>query len=100
MTRISDTTDAPLILDTEEGSLECPAAFGIEGGEYPAEPYSWGGSRGTEIEIGAELLAARFGGLTLSRDMVEAIIGKDNLRAQEDAVADAYADAVRTGGAA
>ena len=100
MTRISSTWQDTLTLDTEEGYVECPAEFDIEGEKYPAEPYSWGGWRGTEVEVGAELLSARFGGLALTRDMVETITGKAHLERQEDSIAQAFIEAYRMGEAA
>ena len=53
-----------------------------------------------ELEIGAELISAQFGGLTLDRDMVEAITGKDDLASQENSIANKYAEAFRMGDAA
>ena len=97
MKRISATWEGVICLDTDEGYVECPAKFDIEGEEYPAEPYSWGGSRGTELEIGAELISAQFGGLKLDRYMVEAITGAAHLMSQEDDMVDQFADAYRAG---
>ena len=53
-----------------------------------------------ELEIGAELISAQLGGLTLDRDMVEAITGKDDLASQENSIANKYAEAFRMGDAA
>ena len=100
MSRISSSWTGFIVLNTEQGYVECPAKFDIEGEEYPAEPYSWGGSRGMELEIGAELISAQLGGLTLDRDMVEAITGKDDLASQENSIANKYAEAFRMGDAA
>lgn len=92
MARITNTHAGTITLDTPEGYCECPATFDVEGERYPAEPYSWGGSRGYEVEARAELLTAQLGGLLLGRSQVEAIIGPDALRAQEDRAADMFLD--------
>lgn len=92
MTRVSAQYDSTVILDTPEGYVECPAVFDIEGTTGPAEPYSWGGSRGDETTMRAELVKAQFGGLTLTRDMAARITGEAHLSQQEDAIAQLYAD--------
>jgi len=95
--RISTTWMGEITLDTHEGCVECPAEFDIEGEEFDAEPYSWGQSRGKEIEVKAELLWARFGDLKLDRDMVEKITGKAHLELQEEGIADDYSNAHEAG---
>ena len=100
MSRISTTFQSTVTLDTDEGYAECPADFDIEGSEYPAEPYSWGEGRGQEVSVRAELTSATFGGLTLTRQQVEASTGADHLLMQEAAVSTEYAEAFRVGQAA
>lgn len=84
--RIS-TEHTDTIVIEEGGYLEAVAVFDIEGEEYPAEPFSWGGSRGTETEVTAELISARIGNLSLSRAQVSDMIGEDVLQRQENHVA-------------
>jgi len=95
MSRISGTVKDIITIETDEGSIECPAEFDVEGEEYIAEPYSWGESRGTELELSAELVSAQFGGLALTRDMVAKIIGGSALARIEDSAASSYSEKFR-----
>lgn len=99
MTRITSTWEGTLVLDLDEGYLECPAIFDIEGDEYPAEPTSWGTARGTEVEVKAELISAIIGGLTVDRATVEKIAA-DQIGEQENAAAEMYTEAYSAGEAA
>ena len=92
MSRISTTYTGIVILDTEEGNVECPAVFDIEGEQFFAEPYTWGASRGTELEISAELFSAQFGELKLTRNMVVKITGEEHLALQENIVVNEYVE--------
>ena len=84
--RISEKYTATIVIE-EDGMIEPVAIFDIEGEEYPAEPFSWGGSRGPEREATAELISARIGNLSLSRAQVSDMIGEDVLQRQENHVA-------------
>ena len=73
MSRISSSWTGFIVLNTEQGLLNALPNSTLRARNTPPSLYSWGGSRGMELEIGAELISAQFGGLTLDRDMVEAI---------------------------
>lgn len=49
---------------------DIPAIFDVEVEEYPAEPYSWGESRGTETEIRATLKFAQLAHIKLTPEMI------------------------------
>jgi hypothetical protein len=88
MTRISETYTAAIALEGNPGDvLELEATFDIDGEDCPSEPTSWGASRGTGLELGAEFLEAHWGGLTITRDMAEKICGATYLGQIEAAVA-------------
>jgi len=58
-------------IDIPEGLLEdVTACFDIEIETYPAEPYSWGGSRGMDYDVTSELTEVHLGGLVLDRDQM------------------------------
>lgn len=99
MSRISTTWDGIVILDTPQGYLECPATYDIEGEEFPAEGNSWGGSRGNEVDVKAELVSAILGGLALDRRSVEKI-AKGQIESQESSAAEMYVEAYAAGEAA
>jgi hypothetical protein len=86
MSRIRTTFSQTRLLETDQGDMECPA-----------EPYFWGGYRGTELNITAELLSTKFGGLTLIRSMAVTITGGVRLGGQEKLIADKYAEAHQMG---
>ena len=71
-----------------EGEIEADATFDIVTETYIAEPYSHGGSRGTEAACTAELMHVMFGAHKLSRVAIEEIMGKDWLAATEDRMCD------------
>ncbi|WP_111732223.1 hypothetical protein [Roseovarius amoyensis] len=60
-TQIDETYD-------EAGELPVVITYDIEGDECTAEPYSWGGSRGTDLRLDAEVYNVKIGNLNLSRD--------------------------------
>lgn len=84
--RISEKYTATIVIE-EDGMIEPVAVFDIEGEEYPAEPFSWGGSRGTEREATAELISVKIGNLSLSRSQVSDMVGEEELQRQEGLVA-------------
>lgn len=53
--------------DGKTWSITGKAVFDIEAETYPAEPYSWGGSRGTELAVSAKFAALVVGKLVLNR---------------------------------
>lgn len=63
--------------------------FEVETDEYPAEPYAWGGSRGTETDVSATLLSAKIGGLVLVREQVLLMFGPEAVLRAESAACDA-----------
>ena len=91
MSRISETLETNLVLDVPEALIDCPATFGIEGEEYPAEPTSWGDSRGHEISVSAELVKFGLGDAVFPREVAVAVIGEAALEAQETSIAEDYA---------
>lgn len=53
----------------------------LETETYPAEPYSWGGSRGSETEITSmEIVGVQVGGLTLTEEQATKMFGEDAIR--------------------
>ena len=98
--RYSTTYDATIILDTDEGYVECPAKFDIEGEECPAIEYSSGQSRGNENFAKAELISAILGNLELDRGQCVAATGAEHIAWQEARVAEQYLEAISMGDAA
>ena len=78
---------ADLTINLDEMFFEGPAAWDFEGESYRAEAYSHGGSRGTEVSAGVELVSVKIGGLTLNRTQIALMIGEDDLRKQEADIA-------------
>lgn len=69
--------------------------FNVECDTYPAEPYSWGGSRGTETSVTATFFMFMLGRKMVKRtDLVE-MIGEAEVQALEGRAAEAYAEQVR-----
>lgn len=86
MTRTSTTyaLDLDGLIYVEDTECE----FDVEIDVYPAEPYSWGQSRGTETEITATMTAVKLGGLTITRDQAVQMFGADAIERAEAAAAD------------
>lgn len=58
-------------------------SFTLEGKTetYSAEPYSWGGSRGTETEVTSiGIIGVQVGGLTLTEEQATKMFGEDAIR--------------------
>ena len=66
---------------------DVPACFDVESETYPAEPYSWGGSRGLETETSATLLWAMIGDFKADREAVGLMVGGEQLDHLEEAMA-------------
>lgn len=80
-------------LDTPYGYLEgVPAVFDVEVEEYPAEPYSWGGSRGTETSVAARFKEIRLGELTLRENEAIAWLGRETINRLETFIEETYED--------
>ena len=71
------------------------ACFMIEQYTGPAEPYSWGGKRGTETETFATLKWVRIGDLVLESEMVRRMAGDKEVARIEKFVAQKYEDLER-----
>ena len=87
-------------LSCQEGEIETVAHFEMEVEVYPAEPTSWGASRGQVVVATATFDSASIGNLTLTREMAVAIAGEAAIAYIEGAAAEAYEDLVRAGEAA
>lgn len=84
MTRISEFHQAVVALEGNPGDiLELEATFDVEGSYHSSR-------RDPSVSLSAEFLRAQWGGLTITRDMAEAICGKDHLLRIEASVADQY----------
>jgi hypothetical protein len=68
--------------------VPCDFDFYIE--TYPAEPTSWGQSRGMECDVSASLTSIRLGGAMLSAAKAEEIFGPDAIAAAEKVAVDRY----------
>ena len=58
--------------------------FDVTTETYPAEPYSWGESRGTETNVEVRLVAVHLGGLRLTREQAVLAFGSDAVADLED----------------
>lgn len=72
---------------------DVPCAFDLDVETCPAEPYSWGGSRGMETSVSAKLTGVTLGGLTLTRDQAVLMFGADAVSRAERAAEDRAAEA-------
>ena len=86
MTTITIDLDGMIYVE----DVECE--FDIEIETYEAEPYSWGGSRGTETEIDATLKSVKLGGLTITRDQAVLMFGEDAIERAESVAEDRVAE--------
>ena len=89
MTRIACQIDERY---EEAGEFDVVITYDIEGEEYPAEPYSWGGGRGNDLELYAEVFNVRINDLHLTRDDAERVFGKQGLRNMENDAAERAAE--------
>lgn len=80
MTRWTEFIDAPLYIHPNGREVEAEAEWRLDCEEYPAEPFSHGGSRGTELEVSAHLI--RWGGNRTREDAVR-LYGEDEIKRQE-----------------
>jgi len=82
--RISETHTATVELEGNPGDvLTIDATFDVEGECFKSR-------RGTVVSVGLEFLRAQWGGLTITRDMAEAICGVECLRRIEEQVEEEY----------
>ena len=54
----------------------------------PLEPYSWGQSRGNEVDIEATLTSVALGNLTITRDQAALMFGEEAIERAERAAED------------
>lgn len=82
--RISDTWQYEMTLEgDQQDALDVLATFDMEGTYHSNR-------REKSVSLSAEFLRAQWGGLTITRDMAEAICGKEHLHRIEASVADQY----------
>lgn len=79
--------EAHFSIDTSEGELEVLGQFDVDAETYPAEPTSWGASRGTETAYTVELYTWNFGGRVMSRDDLIQILSKAEVEKIETEIA-------------
>ena len=78
-------------LDTDLGYLEgVPAVFDVEVEEHPAEPYSWGESRGNERAVSARFKQLNLNGLTLRENEAIAWLGRDRINRLETFIEETF----------
>lgn len=77
-----------LDLDGDVYVEDVPCEFEIEIEVYPAEPYSWGQSRGTETDISAALTSVKLGGWKASREIAVQIFGAEAIERAESVAED------------
>lgn len=62
-------------------------SFEVETETFPAEPYSWGGSRGTETEItGVDITSVQVGGLVLTEEQATLMFGSEAIERIRDSL--------------
>lgn len=81
------TIAAPLYLTFHGHEEELDAIFVIEVETYPAEPTTWGASRGDETEVSARLLCWERHGEMFCRADAVALEGEARVIEQEEATA-------------
>jgi len=90
---MSELMEHRIEIEIPEGYLEeVTATFDVDQETYPAEPYSWGGSRGTETVTYAEFQHCMLGGLKIDRPMLVKMLSEAEVCAIEERVADELAD--------
>lgn len=71
-------------VQTVEGYLyDYPAIFEITSEPYPAEPYSWGGSRGTDYDLTVRLISYDQEGVIKTRVDAVREHGEADIKRQE-----------------
>ena len=82
------TTTLTIEMDAEGFYFYGPAEFEIDQETYPAEPYSWGGSRGTETETDVKLMSVKTCKLSLNRSQITDAVGAEEIDRVEAEIAD------------
>lgn len=88
MTTTRTTATYALDLDGLIYIEDADCAFDVEIEVSPREPFSWGGSRGTETEVSATVTAVTLGKLTLTRAQAVLMFGEDAIERAERAAED------------
>jgi len=84
---MSELIQCKIEIDIPEGYLEdVLATFDVDRESWSAEPYSWGGSRGTETATWAEFQHCMLGGLKIDRPMLVRMLSEAEVRAIEERV--------------
>lgn len=61
--------------------------FEVDTETFPAEPYSWGGSRGDETEItDVDIVGVQVGGLVLTEDQATKMFGPEAIERIRDSL--------------
>lgn len=87
-----DQIETMVSINTGSGELELEATFDIEIEEYPAEPTSWGASRGTETTIEAKFRELKLGAGTMGENMAIGFFGRDTIIEAEYTAAAVYGE--------
>lgn len=85
-----ETFETDIEFDADTGPIRATGIFAIRSSTSDAEPYSWGGSRGTERETDATLMQITLGGLTLTRELASQIVTPGELAQIEATAADQW----------
>jgi len=88
MTSINTTIDLDGNVYIED--VACGADLTIN--RYPAEPYSWGGSRGYETEVDCTIISVTVGFLKLTHEQAVLMFGEKAINNAEDYIAALYAE--------
>ncbi len=88
----ADTATYAIVLDGLIYVEDALCEFDVEIKEYEAEPYSWGQSRGTEVEISATLTAVKLGGWAAPREIAIKIFGEEAIGRAENVAQDRRAE--------
>lgn len=83
--------------DGQTWSITGKAVFDVEAESYPAEPFSWGGFRGIEVDAHATLAAFVVGKLVLTRDQIVTLYGERDVGLLEKAAAEEWATLYEAG---
>ena len=88
MTSINTTIDLDGNVYIED--VACGADLTIN--RYPAEPYSWGGSRGYETAVDCTITSVTVGFLKLTHEQAVLMFGEKAINSAEDYIAERYAE--------
>lgn len=80
-----DEIEAETEIDMPRGERSFTATFGIEAYEFELEPYSYGGSRGYDLDVTARLRSLR-----MTREELADIIGEKTVADMEASAAEEY----------